>query len=94
MERFWDYEFEEEDWENEGKEEEDWRARSEEGWGWGELSFAFGVGSEEYEMMREGWSGDGDCEWTTGLEGESKHDDDGWDLISNGFSDWEEVDDN
>ena len=51
---FWDCEGVEERWGEEWEEEE---SRDGQGKDWGELSFAFGVGSGEYEMMRGEWSG-------------------------------------
>ena len=87
---FWDCEGVEERWGEEWEKEE---SRDGQGKDWGELSFAFGVGSGEYEMMREEWSGEFD-EWNERIEEISRKEDDEWDLISNSFSEWEELDEN
>ena len=55
--------------------------------GWGELSFAFGVGSLEYQEWGEDWHV-GDHEGNGAVETRWE---DGWDVVSDGFSDWEEV---
>ena len=79
----WFYESYEEDEEGDEEYEQDEN-------GWGELSFAFGVGSLEYAEWGEKW-GVEDCEWNK--EGEIRGEET-WDLVSTGFSDWEEVEDN
>ena len=53
--------------------------------GWGELSFAWGIGEGDWGTGDEG------DEWEGGTGDDEIGVVDGWEVVSDGFSDWEEV---